>query len=114
MQIWIWTGYLFKTDWMLLGFGVGAITYIITSSLLKMPYALVVLISGALLGIPGAFAQLVASILGDRFLKPKFGSTNWYKYRSVIVMGYVLGDGLMETIRALIILAAKSSWLLPF
>ncbi len=114
MQFWVWTGYLFNPNWLALGFGAGAITYLATNFLLKMPYALVVLISGALLGMPGAFAQLIASILGDKFLRPKFGPANWYNYRPLIVMGYLLGDGIMETIRALMILATRSAWLLPF
>lgn len=113
MQVWVWSGYLFNSTWIILGLGIGSAVATV-SSFLKIQYFLPIMISGALWGIPFVFAQLIASIIGEKFIGPSFGFTNWMRYRSLIVMGYTIGDGLMETIRAIAILATKSGWLLPF
>ncbi|MHA1833393.1 MAG: hypothetical protein ACTSV7_05330, partial [Candidatus Baldrarchaeia archaeon] len=110
MQVWVWSGYLFKSEWIMTGLGLGTAISVITY-VLKMPYALIMLITGALMGIPFAFAQFLASIIGDKFIKPTFGADKWYRYRPLIVMGYLLGDGLMEIFRTVIIMVTKSSWL---
>ncbi len=113
MQVWVWSGYLFSSTWVMLGLGMGS-AIAVASNFLKVPYILPMLITGALWGIPFVFAQLIASIIGEKFIGPSFGLPNWMRYRPLIVMGYTIGDGLMETIRAVIILATKSGWLLPF
>lgn|GEM_PF-404760 len=113
MQVWVWSGYLFNSTWIILGLGVGS-ALAVMSSLFKLPYFLPIMIAGALWGIPFVFAQLVASIIGEKFIGPSIGSSRWMRYRPLIVMGYTIGDGIMETIRAIIILATKSGWLLPF
>jgi len=113
MQVWIWSGYLFNSKWITLGLGVGTAIAVATN-FLRVPYFLPIMITGTLWGIPFVFAQLVASIISEKIIGPSLGVSNWMRYRPLIVMGYTIGDGLMETIRALLILATKSSWLLPF
>ncbi len=116
MQVWVWFGYLFDLNWIGLGLGLGAVITAVTH-FLNFPYFLVTFITGTLLwpaAIPVAFAQLLASVVTVKWIAPSFGVKNWARYRGRVVMGYLLGDGLMETIRAVVILATKSSWLLPF
>jgi len=116
MQVWVWFGYLFNLNWIGLGFGLGAAIAVVTH-FLNFPYFLVTLITGTMLwpvAIPVAFAQLLSSVIVQKWIAPSFGAENWARYRGLVVMGYLLGDGLMETIRAVIILATKSGWLLPF
>jgi len=116
MQVWVWFGYLFNLNWIGLGFGLGAAIAAVTH-FLNFPYFLVTLITGTMLwpvAIPVAFAQLLSSVIVQKWIAPSFGAENWARYRGLVVMGYLLGDGLMETIRAVIILATKSGWLLPF
>ncbi len=99
-----------------MGLGLGAVITAVTH-FLNFPYFLVTFITGTLLwpaAIPVAFAQLLASVVTVKWIAPSFGVKNWARYRGRVVMGYLLGDGLMETIRAVVILATKSSWLLPF
>jgi len=120
MQVWVWFGYLFNPNWIALGFGLGAVIAVVTW-FLNAPYFLMIFITGTSLGLPWlpgviplTFAQLLASIIAEKFIAPSFGVSNWSKYRGLIAMGYLIGDGLMETIRAVVILATKSGWLLPF
>jgi len=120
MQVWVWFGYLFNPNWIALGFGLGAVIALVTR-FLNAPYFLMIFITGTSLGLPWppgviplTFAQLLSSIIAEKFIAPSFGVSNWAKYRGLIVMGFIIGDGLMETIRAVVILATKSGWLLPF
>jgi len=119
LQVWVWFGYLFNTNWMALGFGLGAAIAAVTR-FLNVPYFLMILITGSSLAfvwpgaIPITFAQLLGSTIAQKFIAPSFGVANWARYKGLIVMGYIIGDGLMETIRAVVILAAKAGWLLPF
>lgn len=112
-QVWVWSGYLFNLNWMLTGVAVGS-AMTVASQFLKVPYLPTIFISGVLWGIPFAFAQLLASLIGNRFIANSFGRENWDRYKAIIVMGYLLGDGLMETIRVVVVLVIKSGWLLPF
>ena len=113
MQVWVWSGYLFNSTWILFGLSLGSAMAAITN-FLRVPYFLPIMITGALWGIPFTFAQLVASIISEKIIGPQIGRQNWMRYRPLIVMGYTIGDGLMETLRAIMILTSKSSWILPF
>ena len=113
-QVWVWSGYLFRSNWILSGFLIGAASYVLTHFALHAPYLLVSAITGAFMGIPFAFAQLIGSILGEKIFAPRVGKRSWYEYRGLVVMGYTLGDGFMELLRAVIILMRRSLWLLPY
>ncbi|MBO3802089.1 MAG: hypothetical protein QW314_05640 [Thermoproteota archaeon] len=113
LLVWGWSGYIFRPTWIIGGFVGGAAIYIISSFLLKTPAVLIVSITGALLGIPFAFSQLVGSLIGSKVFAPAF-KEKWQRYSYLVVSGYILGDALMEFIRILIICVIKSQWLLPF
>jgi len=113
IQNWIWSGYLFRTSWIGFGFIVGSLLYIVSLFIFKMPYLLVVFITGSLMGIPLSFGQFIGSLIGNRVIKPRI-KENWATYSRLIVTGYLLGDALMEASRILLVLIVKSMWLLPF
>jgi len=113
MQVWVWTGYLFRIQWIAVGFAAGAALYGVTSYLLKAPQLLIVAITGATMGIPWAFSQMIGSILGRRVLRSLLGE-GWWRHVYLIVTGIFLGDAVMETLRILLIVLTKSQWLLPF
>ncbi|MGB9759483.1 MAG: hypothetical protein ACP5PT_00425 [Brevinematia bacterium] len=113
LLVWGWSGYIFRPAWLVGGFVGGATIYVLSSLLLKTPALLIVSITGALLGIPFAFSQLIGSLIGAKVLAPAF-KEKWQRYSYLVVSGYILGDALMEFIRILIICVIKSQWLLPF
>lgn len=113
LLVWGWSGYIFRPAWLVGGFVGGAAIYIMSSFLLKTPALLIISITGALLGIPFAFSQLIGSLIGAKVLAPAF-KEKWQRYSYLVVSGYILGDTLMEFIRILIICVIKSQWLLPF
>jgi hypothetical protein len=113
LLVWGWSGYIFRPTWLVGGFVGGATIYIMSSFLLKTPALLIISITGALLGIPFAFSQLIGSLIGAKVLAPAF-KEKWQRYSYLVVSGYILGDTLMEFIRILIICVIKSQWLLPF
>jgi len=113
MQVWVSSGYLFKQKWIFAGLGIGGAIVLVTY-FLRIPYVLLILITGSLMGIPMAFGQLIASIISNRFLKSWVGADRWNRYRYLLVMGYLFGDGLMEVFRGLMILIVRSEWILPF
>ncbi|MGC9015059.1 MAG: hypothetical protein ACP5KW_11845, partial [Thermoproteota archaeon] len=113
LLVWGWSGYIFRPAWLVGGFVGGATIYVLSSLLLKTPALLIVSITGALLGIPFAFSQLIGSLIGAKVLAPAFKEKR-QRYSYLVVSGYILGDALMEFIRILIICVIKSQWLLPF
>jgi len=56
---------------------------------------------------------MIGSIVGRRLLSSFLGEKAAL-YTPLLVMGVLLGDSLMETIRILIVILARSQWLLPF
>jgi len=113
MQVWIWTGYLFRPVWILLGIISGSLIYVVSTFAFKMPSLLIIGITGALMGIPSAFSQLIGSIFGEKVLARSF-KEKWRSYSRLIVSGYLLGDAIVETIRILIVVLVRAQWLLPF
>ena len=113
LQMWIWTGYLFRYTWIAAGFAVGAALYAATNFVLRAPYLLIVAITGAGMGIPWAFSQMLGSILGRRVMSRLLGA-KWHAYSYLIVTGIFLGDAVMEMLRVLLIIFARAQWLLPF
>jgi hypothetical protein len=113
IQVWVWSGYLFRTPWIGLGLLSGAAIFILSGAL-RMPYLLFVFITGSLMGIPSSFSQLVGSLFGNKVLKLRLKEERWRNYSRLIVVGYLLGDAVMEALRILIVLVIKSQWLLPY
>lgn len=113
MQVWVWTGYLFRPQWIGIGFAAGAALYAAANYLVRAPQLLVVAITGATMGIPWAFSQMLGSLLGRRVLRSLLGE-QWGRHVYLIVTGVFLGDAVMETLRILLIVLTKSQWLLPF
>jgi hypothetical protein len=113
MMLWIWTGYIFRRDWILGGFCAGAALYLLFTRVFRMPFLLPAILTGAGMGIPWAFSQMIGSIVGRKILAGFLGEKA-APYTRLLVMGVLLGDSLMETIRILIVILARSQWLLPF
>ncbi len=127
-QIWIWSGYLFRVNWMFLGFMLGSIIYGFSHFILHAPYLLISMITGIFIGIAYSpigiyspysspiglsFAQLIGSIMSSKMFTRIF-KDKWSVYCPLVVMGIFIGDGFMELLRAIIVLIVRSSWLLPY
>jgi len=123
-QVWMWSGYLFRKELLIGGFAIGSVIYLITDLIFHKPYFLVAFISGAYgswfgytMQLPYTLAQLIGSIIGNvvvarvisRRTKIPYGV---FAYR--FFMGTTIGWGLMESIRALLVLVSRAMWLLPY
>ncbi|MEM1557233.1 MAG: hypothetical protein QXT14_03875 [Candidatus Bathyarchaeia archaeon] len=118
---WTWTGRFFDTTLILGSFTIGSIVYAVMDLVFHAPWFLISFISGGFWwnagGVnPIAWSQalLIGSLLGSRLFSPIIGKENWYKYRSMIVVGFMLGDGMMNTLYSAIFLMKRSVWLLPY
>ncbi|MCX8171309.1 MAG: OPT/YSL family transporter [Candidatus Bathyarchaeota archaeon] len=127
-QIWIWSGYLFRPSWILLGFILGSIIHSFSHLVLHAPYLLISMLTGLFIGIAYSpigiytpysspigisFAQLIGSLISNKMFS-KILRDRWLVYRPLVVMGIFIGDGFMELLRAIIVLIVRSSWLLPY
>jgi hypothetical protein len=113
MMVWIWTGYIFRREWILTGFIAGTVLYLVSTKIFAMPFLLPAILTGASIGIPWAFSQMIGSIIGRKVMRSFLGEKA-AAYTYLLVMGVLLGDSLMETVRILIVILARSQWLLPF
>jgi len=123
-QKWIWTGYLFRADWILGSFIVGSIVYAISDLIFHAPWFLISFLVGGFWWNPFstyriptiAYSQavLIGSLIGNKVIARILTKEVWNKYRSLIYVGVLLGDGYMGTLSAIIFLIKKSMWLLPY
>ena len=113
MQTWMWTGYLFNYNIIATFFVVGAVIYVVTY-FLKVPSLLVAMLAGAGLGIPIALAQLIASIITHFVILKFIPLQTWFRYRNLIVIGFMVGGRIAATIPAALNLMMRSMWLLPY
>ncbi|MEM2314681.1 MAG: hypothetical protein QXN40_07975, partial [Candidatus Bathyarchaeia archaeon] len=107
---WLWTGILFKPDFILLGFILGS-AVCIASNLMKVAYIPVAMVMGVFTGMPTILSQFIGCIIGNMTL---FKFKNLIRYRSQIVIGFMMGDSIVACIVSSIMLAIKSQWLLPY
>ncbi|MEM2169549.1 MAG: hypothetical protein QW186_07080 [Candidatus Bathyarchaeia archaeon] len=110
-QKWLWTGFLFKQDIVIISFAAGAIVYIVTA-LLKVPHFLISFVSGTAMYPHTALAQLIGSIINSKvFAKKKIIQPTWIP---LIIVGFSLGDSLMYLLSSALTLMGKAQWLLPY
>jgi len=123
-QSWLWSGLLFKYDLILGSLGIGAVLSVL-GHFLHAPYALVSILMGGLMGaVPGVtlsvsplaltIAQLSGSLMSTYVFARILGVERWKSIRPVVVMGFMIGDGLMWALQAALMLTSKSMWLLPY
>jgi hypothetical protein len=111
------TGYLFKTDWIIGSFIVGTAIYLVSDLVFHTPWFLISFLSGAgIWGVPIAqsLAMFIGSLVGDKFIARYVGDDNWRRYRALVVIGFLLGDGFMNTLQSALWLVKKSMWLIPY
>jgi hypothetical protein len=120
MLTWMWSGYIFRVNWIMIGFMVGSVMYAISSLIFKVPYFLISFTTGIFAGVlwyipPVGFtlSQLIGSIISNKIIGKKYGDA-WRKATPMIVMGFTIGDGLMEILRAMAIMVVRSLWILPY
>ncbi|MEM2941161.1 MAG: hypothetical protein QW304_06400 [Thermoproteota archaeon] len=118
---WTWTGRFFDDKLILGSFAVGSIVYAVMDLVLRAPWFLISFISGGFWwnagGVnPIAWSQalLIGSLLGSRLFSQIIGKDRWYRYRNMMVIGVMLGDGMMNTLYSAIFLMRRSVWLLPY
>lgn len=112
-QSWLWTGYLFRREWMLSGFGLSAILYLISDFVLHDASIPIAMMGGMLTQIHVALAQFAGSLLSIAAAK-YIGKKFWDENRGFIYMGLILGDSLVSAFLLLIQLVNRSIWLMPY
>jgi len=123
-RTWLWTGLLFRSDLIIGSLAVGA-ALVVGANFLHAPFAPVSLIMGGLIGVvPGvvlgispialSFAQFVGAVFSHYGLARVLGKERWGRIRNLVVMGFVIGDSLMNALVAAIMLLSKSMWVLPY
>ena len=59
-------------------------------------------------------AQFSGSLMSTYVFARILGVERWKSIRPVVVMGFMIGDGLMWALQAALMLTSKSMWLLPY
>lgn len=112
-QSWLWTGYLFRREWMFTGFGLSAILYLISDFILHDASIPIAMMGGMLTQVHVALAQFVGSVLSV-FAAKYIGEKFWGENRGLIFMGLVLGDSLVSASLLIVQLLNRSIWLMPY
>ncbi len=113
-QKWLWTGYMFRIDWITSGIISGGVLYLICDFILKKPFIPIALISGILQLPTYVIAQFVGSFIGSKLIARKLGRDKWSKTAPYLVMGFLLGDNILGTLVMVLKLVGKAAWLLPY
>lgn len=124
---WVWSGYLFRTDWILGSLLIGSAVYAVSTLLFNAPFFLIAFISGMWapaagvggLGVSGdivsnALAIFIGSILANEVLIPFLGRKVFSAIRGRVVIGFSVGVGFMGLMRSTLVLIGRSRWILPF
>ena len=110
-QRWLWTGYLFRKQWILAGLASGTIIYLLSDLVLKQRHLLIGIMTGWSLMIPIALAYLIGAaiskVLGKRI-------PQWSRIVPLVVLGFTIGDSLLGLIFSLRDLISRALWLKPY
>jgi len=112
-QSWLRSGYLFRSQWMLSGFGASSVLYLISDLVFHLPSFPIAMMTGMLMPPYIALSQFVGSLLSKgvgRFV----GRELWESQKGFVVIGIFIGDGLVTTILTIIVLLTRSTWLMPY
>jgi hypothetical protein len=113
MQEWLWTGYLFRTTWMMSGFALSALLYVVSEFALHDFSIPVALMSGMLLPVYTAIAYFAGSLISNMISKLA-GEKWWNENKGYVAMGFWLGDSIVSAFLMLMQLLTRSIWLLPY
>jgi len=100
-----------KPIWVVIPFIVGS-TVSLLSTAFKIPFVLISFGVGISQPIPLTVSILIGGILGKLMVR-KFGKQWWDEYKSVIVAGVLLGEGVIIAISAALMLISKAMWISP-
>lgn len=112
-QSWLWTGYLFRRNWMAMGFGLSTAMYLVSDLLLHDFSLPVAFMSGMLLPIHTALAYFAGSLISN-FIAKYAGEQWWNENRGYVAMGLWLGDSIVSAFLMIMQLLSRSIWLLPY
>jgi len=124
-QKWVWSGYLFRDNWIIGSVIVGSIVYAVSDLVFHAPWFLISFLVGSLWWHPmsaiaggptfsWSLAVLIGSLIGNRVVAQILTKEVWDRYRTLIVVGVLLGDSFMATLGSALFLVKKSMWLLPY
>ena len=131
-QSWLWTGNLFGPKYlvdlniggnpiklqlptfMVAGFSISTVLYLVSDFILHRPY-----IPIAMLGAipPTQFSYILAVFVGSlisHIIGRNIGREFWDSNKGFIMIGFLIGDGVISTIIAILSLVNTSTWLLPY
>ncbi len=112
-QEWLWKGFLFREQWMLTGFSISTVLYLISDFVLHVPSIPVAMITGMLMVPPDALAQFLGSV-GSAMIGRFAGKEFWDKNKGFFFIGITLGSGMVDTILRMIALLSRATWLMPY
>ncbi|RLE89802.1 MAG: hypothetical protein DRJ49_01890 [Thermoprotei archaeon] len=110
-QEWLWTGYLFRENWIKLGALISAITYAVGEFVFHYPSMPVAMMIGMLLPPYNIFGMFVGSLLSrliSRYVRV------WSRIKGYVFMGFIIGDGSVSTIIQVMALIGRAIWLKPY
>jgi len=102
---------------------IGGAVYAVTDFVFHKPSFLIAFMTGAApgyynyMGLITASSQMIGAVVANTFVKRSIekGSPGYFDtFKGRFVIGFTVGWGFMATIRILLVLIARSMWLLPF
>ncbi len=102
---------IIKPIWVIIPFIIGSIVSLLCAGF-KIPFILIAFSLGITQPIPFTFSILIGGIIG-KLLMRKVGKEWWDEYKSVIVAGVLLGEGVIVAISAALMLISKAMWISP-
>jgi hypothetical protein len=80
----------------------------------KIPFSFIGFVLGMSQPVPYSVSTLMGALLGRRLFTKAFGEEWFERNKSIIVAGLALGEGLLAGFSAIVALAAKSLWVMPY
>jgi len=116
-QSWLWTGYLFRENWIVMGFSASTVVYLISDFVFHFPAAGILMLVGmqgiAPMGPWWTLHAFIGSIISKAISK-FVGEKLWDSNKGYIMMGILIGDSIISTLAIILSLVARSTWLKPY
>ncbi len=112
-QEWLWTGYLFRTNFMIAGAVLSAGVYLVSDLVFHYPVVGAVAMMGMLMPLSTALAWFGGSV-GSYLIARFIGKERWGFMRGLVYIGFIVGDGLVGLLLQISTLVGKAIWLKPY
>jgi len=110
---WLWTGYLFRPNFMIAGAVLSAGVYLVSDLVFHFPAAAALVMIGMLQPISTTLAWFGGSVVSV-FIGRFIGKERWSFMKGLVFIGFIVGDGLVGLIIQISALVGKAIWLKPY